>query len=295
MSYTVGWIGTGVMGNSMCSHVMALADKTVVYNRTKAKTENLQELGAVALDTPKEIAEQADIIFTIIGHPKDVREVYFGENGIFASARKGQIVVDMTTTEPSLAIEIYEKGKELGVASLDAPVSGGDVGARNGTLSIMVGGDQDTFDTINPFFDKMGKAALQGKAGSGQHTKMANQIVIAGTLAGVCESLLYARKAGLDIDTLIATLSKGAAGCWTLDNLAPRISKGDYAPGFMISHFVKDMGIALYEAKQMGLDLPVLVLVEKLFQSMISSDRGALGTQALIKALDEINSTHLFS
>lgn len=294
MSKTIGWIGTGVMGSSMCSHVMSLADRTVVYNRTKAKTKALQEMGAVVLDSPKEIAEQADIVFTIVGHPSDVREVYFAADGIFAARRSGQIVVDMTTTEPSLAIEIYHEGKKLGISSIDAPVSGGDVGARNGTLSIMAGGESDTFAAVEPYFKRMGHAILQGKAGSGQHTKMCNQIVIAGTMAGVCESLLYGKKAGLDIDTLISTISKGAAGCWTLDNLAPRISKGNYDPGFMISHFVKDMGIALEEARSMGLTLPALSLVQDLYQGMMDCDEGALGTQALIKALDRISGTHLF-
>ncbi len=294
MSKTIGWIGTGVMGNAMCAHLMPLADRTVVYNRTQAKTKALQEKGAVVLDSPREVAEQADIVFTIVGHPRDVREVYFGADGIFAAKKSGQIVVDMTTTEPSLAIEIYETGKKLGISSIDAPVSGGDVGARNGTLSIMAGGESDTFSIIEPYFKTMGNAVLQGKAGSGQHTKMCNQIVIAGTMAGVCESLLYGRKAGLDIDTLIATISKGAAGCWTLDNLAPRISKQNYNPGFMISHFVKDMGIALSEADKMGLTLPALSLVQNLYQGMMEFDEGALGTQALIKALDRINGTHLF-
>ncbi len=294
MSRTIGWIGTGVMGTPMCSHLMDLAENTIVYNRTKSKTEVLQKLGAEAVDTPKEVALRADIIFTIVGHPQDVREVYFGEEGIFKGSKEGQIVVDMTTTEPSLAKELYEKGAALGVSVIDAPVSGGDVGARNGTLSIMAGGEEQAFRKVLPYFEKMGTAVLQGKAGSGQHTKMCNQIVIAGTMAGVCESLLYGRKAGLDIEKLIGTITKGAAGCWTLDNLAPRIAREDYSPGFMISHFVKDMGIALEESETMGLQLPCLSMVDELYRGMIESEEGALGTQALIKALDRINGTHLF-
>jgi 3-hydroxyisobutyrate dehydrogenase len=291
----VGWIGTGVMGRWMCEHIMPLASKVVVYNRTKSKTIELEKLGAIVVDSAKEVAQQAEIIFTIVGHPKDVREVYLEENGLFSVAKKGQLFIDMSTTEPTLAIEIQNKAISLGCDALDAPVSGGDVGAKLGKLTIMVGGDEKSYEKVLPFFNKMGIATLQGKPGSGQHTKMCNQIVIAGTMIGVCEALLYARKSGLDCQTMVKTISKGAAGCWSLDNLAPRILNDNYQPGFMIDHFVKDMGIALSESKMMGLALPGLALVEQLYLSLQGSNQGELGTQALILALDRLNDTHLFS
>ncbi len=291
----VGWIGTGVMGRWMCEHIMPLASKVVVFNRTLEKTSPLVALGAIVLDSPKAIAEQADIIFTIVGHPKDVKEVYFGESGILHGAHVGSIFIDMTTTEPSLSIDIQKSALKLGCEALDAPVSGGDVGAKEAKLTIMAGGKKEIYEKIFPFFSLMGVSTLQGSAGSGQHTKMCNQIVIAGTMAGVCESLLYGRKAGLDGKTLVETISKGAAGCWTLNNLAPRILDNNYNPGFMIDHFVKDMGIALAEANRMGLSLPSLKLVEQLYISLQDLGQGNLGTQALILALDRINDTHLFS
>jgi 3-hydroxyisobutyrate dehydrogenase len=291
----VGWIGTGVMGRYMCEHIMPLASKTVIYNRTVEKTRVLADAGAIVVNSPKEVAEQADIVFTIVGHPKDVRDVYFGEFGLFSASPKGSLFIDMTTTEPSLSIEIEKMALSLGCNALDAPVSGGDVGAKEARLTIMVGGKKSCYDTALPFFNTMGTATLQGGPGSGQHTKMCNQIVIAGTMAGVCESLLYARKAGLDGNNLIETISKGAAGCWSLQNLAPRIIDNNYHPGFMIDHFVKDMGIALAEAKKMSIALPSLALVEQLYISLQSSSQGHLGTQALVLALDRINDTHLFS
>ena len=291
----IGWIGTGVMGRWMCEHIMPLSSRTIVYNRSVEKTAPLVASGAIIVDSPKEVAEQSDIIFTIVGHPSDVREVYFGECGLFSASPQGVLFIDMTTTQPSLAIEIEQKAISLGCNALDAPVSGGDVGAKEARLTIMVGGKESSFQTAVPFFNAMGTPALQGGPGSGQHTKMCNQIVIAGTMAGVCESLLYARKAGLDGKTLIETISKGAAGCWSLQNLAPRIIDFNYNPGFMIDHFVKDMGIALAETKKMSLSLPALSLVEKLYVSLQSSGQGKLGTQALVLALDRINDTHLFS
>lgn len=291
----VGWIGTGVMGRWMCQHIMPLSSEMVVYNRTKSKTEELAKAGATVVDSVSEVAQVADIVFTIVGHPKDVREVYLEKGGLLTETREGQLFIDMSTTEPTLAAEIYNKAKSMGCDSLDAPVSGGDVGARESRLTIMVGGDSKTYEKAVPFFDKMGTSTYQGPAGSGQHTKMCNQIVIAGTMIGVCESLLYARKAGLDGETLISTISKGAAGCWTLDNLAPRILKGNYDPGFMIDHFIKDMSIALSESKMMGLALPGLALVEQLYLSLQGSGSGKNGTQALVLALDRLNDTHLFS
>jgi len=291
----VGWIGTGMMGRWMCEHIIPLASKTVIYNRSVEKTRPLSDAGAIVVNSPKEVAQQADIIFTIVGHPSDVRDVYFGESGLFSASRKGCLFVDMTTTEPSLAIEIEKKALSLGCNAIDAPVSGGDIGAKEARLTIMVGGKESSYSRALLFFNAMGTATLQGGPGSGQHTKMCNQIVIAGTMAGVCESLLYARKANLDGKILIDTISKGAAGCWSLQNLAPRIIDNNYNPGFMIDHFVKDMGIALAEAKKMSLSLPSLSLVEQLYVSLQESGQGHLGTQALVLALDRINDTDLFS
>lgn len=291
-SVNVGWIGTGVMGRWMCSHILPLANEMYVYNRTKSKTEPLVKEGAIALDSPKEVAEKAQIIFTIVGHPSDVEEVYFGENGLLKGAREGTIFVDMTTTKPSLAKKIFDAAKKIGCSSIDAPVSGGDVGAREARLSIMAGGEEDAYATIEPFFAKMGKNyQLQGVAGAGQHTKMANQIAIAGTMIGVSEALVYAKKAGLDGQTMVNTIAKGAAACWTLDNLAPRVLKGDFEPGFMIDHFVKDMGIALEEARDMGIALPGLALVEQLYIALAGAGEGRKGTQALILALERVASS----
>ncbi|MHC1693462.1 MAG: NAD(P)-dependent oxidoreductase [Sphaerochaetaceae bacterium] len=292
----IGWIGTGVMGRWMCHYAMPLARETVVCNRTPSKLKPLLDEGACEASSPAEVAQRADIVFSIVGYPKDVEEVYFGKEGVFAGASAGKIFVDMTTTKPSLAVQINARAKELGCDSIDAPVSGGDIGAREARLSIMAGGDRHVFDSILPFFSAMGKTiALQGGPGSGQHTKMCNQIVIAGTMVGVCESLLYARKAGLDVPEMVRTISKGAAGCWTLDNLAPRVLKNDYNPGFLIDHFVKDMGIALEESQHMGVFLPGLALVRQLYIAMQGAGQGNLGTQALILALDRISGNSLFS
>lgn len=286
----VGWIGTGVMGRWMCQHILPLASQVLVHNRSKQKAEPLLSAGAIFTESPEEIAKKADIIFTIVGLPSDVEEVYFGEKGLLRHAEKGTIFVDMTTTKPSLAIRIQHAAKEKGCDSIDAPVSGGDIGAREGRLSIMAGGNEETFQRILPFFENMGKSyILQGPPGAGQHTKMCNQIVIAGTMIGVTEALLYARKAGLDGKTLVDTISKGAAGCWTLDNLAPRVLQDDFKPGFMIDHFVKDMGIALEESRSMGLSLPGLALVQQLYIALQGTGDGTKGTQALIKALDRLN------
>lgn len=286
----IGWIGTGVMGVWMCRHLMEKGYKAVVYNRTKSKTDKLVEEGAVWADTPAEVAQQSDVIFTIVGYPQDVRKVYFEKDGIFESVKKGSVLIDMTTTEPSLAVEIYNRGKEIGVDSIDAPVSGGDVGAKNGTLAVMAGGEEAVFNTVYPLFEVMGKNIIyQGGAGTGQHTKMCNQITISGIMIGVCEALLYAHKAGLDLQVMIDTIKGGAAACWSLDNYAPRILKGDYDPGFMVEHFIKDMGIALDEAKKMGLFLPGLSLVHQLYVSLKAIGYGKYGTHSLILALDKLS------
>lgn len=287
---TIGWIGTGVMGVSMLSLLQKQGYKSVVYNRTKKKAQPLLDTGAQWADSPQAVAEQAQVIFTIVGFPEDVREVYMGEEGVIQAAKEGSIVVDMTTTEPSLAREIYTEAKKKGVSAIDAPVSGGDVGAKNGTLSIMVGGDKEAVDIVMPLFEIMGKNIVyQGKAGNGQHTKMCNQITISGTMIGVCECLLYGYKAGLDLPTMLKSISGGAAACWTLDNLAPRIVNRNFDPGFYVEHFIKDMGIALMEANRMGLALPGLALVKQMYEAVKAQGHGKLGTQALMLGLEKLS------
>ncbi len=252
MNQRIGWIGTGVMGAPMCGHVMDAGYTVTVHTRTPSKAQPLLERGASWADSAEAVARQSDIIFTIVGFPEDVRQVYFADEGILAGAKTGSVVIDMTTTAPSLALKIYECAKAKGVHAVDAPVSGGDVGARNATLAIMVGADRDVAEAITPLLKLMGKNVVyQGGAGAGQHTKMCNQITIAGTMIGVCECLLYGYQAGLDLETMLQAVSSGAAGCWTLDNLAPRILKRNFDPGFFVDHFVKDMGIALEESRRM--------------------------------------------
>jgi 3-hydroxyisobutyrate dehydrogenase len=236
------------------------------------------------------VGEQSEIVFTIVGFPRDVREVYFGHDGLLPTARGGQVFVDMTTTEPTLAMEIYDVARSKGAAALDAPVSGGDVGARNATLSIMIGGDPPIIERVMPLFQAMGKRIMhQGGPGAGQHTKMSNQIVIAGTMVGVCESLVYGYKAGLSLEALVECIRGGAAACWALDNLAPRVIKRDFAPGFFVEHFIKDMGIALAEAERMGIALPGLALVHQLYLAVRAQGHGRAGTQALVLGLEALS------
>lgn len=290
MDNRVGWIGTGVMGKSMCTHILKAGYNVSVYNRTKEKAKELIDMGAVWCSNPKEVAEKSDIVFTIVGFPHDVEDVYLGENGVLKAIKKGSIIVDMTTSEPSLAQRVYEEAKKMDVSSIDAPVSGGDVGAKNGTLAIMVGGDKETYEKMFPFFELMGKnIAYMGKAGAGQHTKMSNQILIAGTMIGVVESLLYAYKAGNDLGEVINVIGKGAAGCWSINNLGPRIVKGNFDPGFFIKHFIKDMGIALKEAKKLNLSLPGLALAYQFYISATALGLENLGTQGLYKVLAKMN------
>jgi 3-hydroxyisobutyrate dehydrogenase len=278
----IGWIGTGVMGQSMVGHLMDAGFEATVYSRTKSKADGLIEKGATWADSPKAVAEASDVIFTIVGFPADVREVMLGEDGALAGCQAGNILVDMTTSEPSLAIEIYEAAKEKGVASVDAPVSGGDVGAKNGTLSIMIGGDKETVDALQPCWDAMGKTIVhQGGAGAGQHTKMVNQTLIATNMIGVCEALLYAHKAGLDLPTVMQSVSSGAAGSWSLSNLGPRIMDNNFDPGFFVEHFIKDMSIALSEGKNLGLSLPGLALSHQLYLALQAQGHGRDGTHAL--------------
>jgi len=278
------------MGVSMLGHLNKAGYQCIAYNRTKEKAASLLEQGVVWANSPGEVATQADVIFTIVGFPKDVREVYLAEQGIINSAREGSVLVDMTTTEPSLAVEIYQAAKSNGVQFVDAPVSGGDVGAKNAGLSIMVGGDKDAVEDVMPLFELMGKNIVyQGSAGSGQHTKMCNQITIAGTMIGVCEALLYGHKAGLDLTTMLSSISGGAAGCWTLNNLAPRIVDRNFDPGFYVEHFIKDMSIALKEGEAMGLSLPGLALVKQLYLAVQAQGHGKMGTHALTLALEKIS------
>lgn len=289
-SVRIGWIGTGVMGRSMCRHLIAAGYRTSVYTRSRGKAEEALAAGAAWAESPRAVAEACDVVFTMVGFPSDVREVYFGETGVLGAAREGSVLVDMTTTEPTLARQIQEAAQARGAQAVDAPVSGGDVGARNATLSIMVGGEPDAVAAVMPLFEIMGKNIVhQGGPGAGQHTKMCNQIVIAGTMIGVCESLLYAYRAKLDPETMLRSIRSGAAGCWSLENLAPRILGGDFEPGFIVEHFVKDMGIALAEAQRMGLAMPGLALVHQLYLALQAQGHGRRGTQALLLALEHLS------
>jgi len=287
---TVGWIGTGVMGSSMCSHLMDAGYPVNVYNRTKSKAGALIDAGAQWYDSPAEVAANSDYIFTIVGYPQDVEEVMLGEEGVLFHARKGTYITDMTTSTPALAEHIHTTAVQQGIYTLDAPVSGGDVGARKGTLAIMVGGERATFDKVQPFFSLMGEnIAYMGGPGKGQHTKMSNQILIAGTMIGVVESLLYAYKAGMDLHEVIAVIGKGAASSWSINNLGTRIADGNFDPGFFIKHFIKDMRIALDEARRMGIALPGLALAQQFYTSAMAIGLENLGTQGLYKVFEKMN------
>lgn len=286
----IGWIGTGVMGNSMCGHLIKAGFSATVYTRTPAKAEHLVNLGAKWAASPKEVAQNSDVIFAIVGFPADVREVFLGEQGALAGSKAGNILVDMTTSEPSLAVEIAESAKAKGVYAVDAPVSGGDIGAREARLSIMIGGDKAVVDALQPCWQAMGKTIVhQGGPGAGQHAKMVNQILISTMMIGVCEALLYGYKAGLNLETVMQSVSTGAAGSWSLSNLGPRIMVNNFDPGFFVEHFVKDMGIALAESKRMGLSLPGLALGEQLYMSVKARGFGRNGTHALMLALSEMS------
>lgn len=286
-SAKIGWIGTGVMGLSMCSRIVDAGYEVSIYTRTKSKADPLINRGCQWYDSPAEIAEHSDIIFTIVGYPQDVETVYFGEQGIFKALKAKSLIIDMTTTRPSLAERIYNEAKEIEASSIDAPVSGGDIGARNGGLSIMIGGLESDVTYAMPLLSILGQNIVyQGQAGSGQHTKMCNQITIAGTMIGVCESLLYAHKSGLDATTVLKSIGGGAAACWTLANLAPRIIDRDFEPGFYVEHFVKDMEIALDACREMNISLPGLSLVHQLYRGVMAQGNGRKGTQALSLALE---------
>ncbi len=286
----IGWIGTGVMGASMCGHLMAQGFEATIYTRSKEKAQGLLDQGARWADSPKAVAENSDVIFAIVGFPADVRAVFLNEDGALAGSKEGNILVDMTTSEPSLAVEIYDAAKAKGVHSVDAPVSGGDVGAKNGTLSIMIGGDKEVVDALQPMWDAMGQTIVhQGDAGAGQHTKMVNQTLIATNMIGVCEALLYGYKAGLDLPTVMQSVASGAAGSWSLSNLGPRIIDKNFDPGFFVEHFIKDMGIAIDEANKMGLCLPGLALSKQLYEGLKSQGHGRDGTHALQLALNRLS------
>jgi 3-hydroxyisobutyrate dehydrogenase len=286
----VGWIGTGVMGLSMCGHVLDAGYDVTVHNRTRDRAQPLLERGATWADTPGAVAAASDVVCSIVGYPGDVREVLLGDDGALSGAAAGSVLVDLTTSEPSLAVEIAGAAAAKGVASVDAPVSGGDVGARNATLSIMVGGDEEAVERVRPLFETFGKTIVrQGGPGAGQHTKMVNQTLIAGAMIGVCEALLYAYRAGLDLETVLSSVEPGAAGSWSLTNYAPRMLRGDFEPGFVVEHFVKDMGIALAEARRMNLSLPGLALVQQLYVALMAQGQGRKGTQSLILALASLS------
>lgn len=281
----IGFIGTGVMGNAIAQNLLKAHHQLWVYNRTKSKTDNLVALGATWCDTPQAVTEQAEIIFTMLGFPQDVEQVYFQENGIFKAQVQGKILVDMTTSKPTLAQKIAATGQAAGAQVLDAPVSGGDVGAKNGTLTIMVGGQQATFDQLQPIFQAIGSQVnLFGGPGAGQNTKMANQIMIAGTMTGMSEMLVYAKAAGLDLNEVLETVGGGSAANWSLSNYGPRILKEDFQPGFYSKHFLKDLRIALDTAAEMHLDLPATQQAKELYEKLVDQKHlGDLGTQALIK------------
>ncbi len=283
----IGFIGTGVMGKSMASHLLHAGYPVMVYNRTKAKADELVAAGAEWADSPHEIALKANVIITIIGYPKDVEEIYLGELGLINNAKENTYLIDMTTSTPSLAKKIYEEAKKKNIYAVDAPVSGGDVGAREGKLSIMVGGEEAVFQQLLPLFEILGtNIVYQGFAGSGQHTKMCNQIAIASTMIGVSEAIVYAQKAGLDPKKVLQSISSGAAGSFSLSNLAPRMIKGDFEPGFYIKHFIKDMRIALKEAEEMQMETPGLSLAETLYSRLSAKGEDESGTQALYKYWD---------
>ncbi|MEQ8789179.1 MAG: NAD(P)-dependent oxidoreductase [Pirellulaceae bacterium] len=282
----IGWIGTGVMGRSMCGHLIDKGFSATIYTRTKGKADDLLAKGATWAATPKAVAEQSDVIFAIVGFPADVREVMLGADGALAGSKSGNILVDMTTSEPSLAVEIAEAAQAKGVHSVDAPVSGGDVGAKEARLSIMIGGEKAVVDALAPCWEAMGKTIVhQGGPGAGQHTKMVNQTLIATNMIGVCEALLYGYKAGLDLPTVMQSVASGAAGSWSLSNLGPRIIDNNFDPGFFVEHFIKDMGIALDEGNRMGLCLPGLALAKQLYLALQAQGHGRDGTHALELAL----------
>lgn len=284
---TIGFIGTGVMGKSMINNLLSASYNVNIYTRTKEKAASLLHQGAVWKQSVASLARDADIIITMVGYPTDVEEVYFGTNGIIENAKPETCIIDMTTSSPALAIEIFTKASKNQLRALDAPVSGGDIGAQNGTLAIMVGGDEEVFHQVLPVFKVLGENIIwHGAAGAGQHAKLANQITIASNMIGVCEAIVYAKKAGLDPVRVLDSITTGAAGSWSLSNLAPRMIKGDFSPGFFVKHFIKDMTIALESAQEMGIMTPGLSLSLDMYKELANMGESDSGTQALIKYFD---------
>jgi 3-hydroxyisobutyrate dehydrogenase len=280
----IGFVGTGVMGKSMAGHFLKAGYPVLVYTRSKEKAEDLLAQGAVWKETVAALAREADVVITMVGYPHDVEEVYLGADGLIANAKPGSYLIDMTTSKPALAQKLYEEAKKRGLHALDAPVSGGDIGARDARLTIMVGGDQGAFAEMEPLLKIMGtNVILQGGPGAGQHTKMCNQIAIASNMMGVCEAIAYAKRAGLDPVRVLDSIAAGAAGSWSLSNLAPRMIAGNFDPGFYIKHMIKDMTIALESAKEMGLLTPGLELSKSLYEELAAEGEENSGTQALIK------------
>ncbi len=287
---SIGWIGTGVMGKSMCLRIISGGYKVRVYNRTREKADSLLHSGAQWCDSPSDLARGCNVVFTMVGYPEDVNEVILGEKGILLTLRKGAIIVDMTTSRPSLAEAIYKAAGDRGIESLDAPVSGGDIGAAEGTLAIMLGGNREAYEKVLPLLKLMGKnISYMGRPGAGQHTKMCNQILIASTMIGVVESLLYARKSGLGMGEVIDVIGKGAAASWAINNMGRKIVENNFTPGFYIKHFVKDMRIALEESFRMKISLPGLSLANQFYIAAMAEKMENLGTQALFKVLDRMN------
>lgn len=290
MSERVGWIGTGVMGAPMARHLLDGGYQVEVFNRTRARAEELVQAGARWRDPPCELAADADVVCLMLGFPDDVRTTVLGDGGVLEAMKPGSLLIDFTTSVPTLAAEIDEVARAKDVEALDAPVSGGDVGARNASLVIMVGGSEAAFGRAQRLFSKLGRTVTRlGEAGSGQHTKMMNQIAIASGMIGLCEALLYAHRAGLDVEQAIETIKGGAAGSWSLSNYAPRLLRGDLEPGFKIDHFIKDLGIALSEARRMNLSLPGTALAEQLYVAARSQGLGQKGTHALAGALAQLS------
>jgi 3-hydroxyisobutyrate dehydrogenase len=282
----IGWIGTGVMGAPMCGHILSAGYPVSVHSRSPGKAQALIARGAHWCASPADVARASDVVFTMVGFPDEVEAVYLGGQGVLEGAEAGMVLVDMSTTSPSLSRRIHEAAAIKALETVDAPVSGGDVGAKNAALTVMAGGNRDTVAALQPLFDVIARVVnYMGAAGNGQHAKMCNQLVVAGTMIGVCESLVYAARAGLDAVKLIEAIRPGAAGCWTLDNLAPRINRDDFEPGFMVEHFVKDLDIALREALNMGLKLPGLELALDLYRRLQQTGHSRSGTQALIHVL----------
>eukprot|EP00742_Colponemidia_sp_Colp-10_P004884 GILJ01005217.1.p1 GENE.GILJ01005217.1~~GILJ01005217.1.p1 ORF type:complete len:341 (-),score=48.36 GILJ01005217.1:277-1245(-) len=286
----IGWIGTGVMGKSMCGHLISAGYPVTVYTRTPEKASELVARGATLVETPRDVAKQSDVVFSMVGYPSDVEEIVFGKKGVLQALNPGSIFCDFTTSRPALAQKIYDFCRKIGVRSLDAPVSGGDIGARDAKLSIMVGGEKSTLEAVQPLLALLGtNIKYMGPAGAGQHTKMVNQILIASNMVGMVEGLLYAKKAGLDLNQVIAAVGSGAAGSWSINNLGPRIVQGNFDPGFFVEHFIKDLGIALEEAKRMDLDLKGLHLARQLYEEVKAQGYSKLGTHALYLAVENLH------